>query len=762
MNLKFILLQLFFVNFSFNLYATDNSTPSVPVNHCYHWIKVQYLSGKYDYAQNNQGALSFENSNGVEGPGLYCAKTPLDSMTYGERLIRIDFKEDVVFLDKAGTGQNVCGLVAGLISEEECKKKTPDVIFYDASSGWYVIKNPNVVRKWTSTSDLLKQEMEESKERADSSQIAKLAGVDRQISDEVRIQGQKSFVNKKSKSYLNQLAENGSNRTAVPPLVALNFISHNSTLPADIPDLDTHFEYFLSQALKDPRDFYKNTKSLFDDIDLAKYAKMKSFFQQIDFNHLENYNTATLLTFAKALQIPLNESQTDQLWRSVFADPKKAAQLESFSCNDKIQVAIDDSTIEEVENGAELMEGLSNIEEKVDSLNDSMNALISASFVKNFPNEERFAAVLNSENIAGYFNLLNECVGTSTRHSPISNYYKILFRAMIYSHKIYPSKLLYRNIKNRTMSKESLVKDVIAESATHHFQNVNPVNTSMLLEETRPQWGDQEYLEFTKTLTQVPISSEMLKSPDFLNFIINIATILPINYNLDLILTQLVQQAEQDSINEGKNKEFVQLVSSDLPQLLNDLFKNNNYSLNSEKKRVQNNIVQVFLNLATWLNTKKYNAWAYMYLEHFLTLKINAVEIRFYNYPLVTELFSSKSSEHEQLIEEIISQQFDYKMYDFLLNLAANTSSRERAAKYLPILNKQLDYLNSRQLSTDLESREYGLMNSTETGRNPSYKNFCALMDSIRNSKISIRKPEADKVSRFITRSKDLTVRYCK
>ena len=71
--------------------ATKND-PHVPISHCYHWIKEgsnKYLSFKYNYASEHENELTFyttpASSNGsVAGPGLYCAKSPSGSYSYGD------------------------------------------------------------------------------------------------------------------------------------------------------------------------------------------------------------------------------------------------------------------------------------------------------------------------------------------------------------------------------------------------------------------------------------------------------------------------------------------------------------------------------------------------------------------------------------------------------------------------------------------------------------------------------------------------------
>lgn len=139
-------------------YANTTNDKDYPLNHCYHWLNEassKYLSYKYEFAAKNNGELTFfttpQTSNGsVAGEGLYCGKTPLNSISYGDRVIRIDLVDDVVL---TYNGKNYCGLTGATSSE--CDKKSTDILYYNDSSKWFVIKNPKAVKSWSSNSKQL-------------------------------------------------------------------------------------------------------------------------------------------------------------------------------------------------------------------------------------------------------------------------------------------------------------------------------------------------------------------------------------------------------------------------------------------------------------------------------------------------------------------------------------------------------------------------------------------------------------------------------
>ena len=66
---------------------------------CYHWLTENVgtnkgrLTTKYKYAAENNGSVFNKAGGGGEaaGPGLYCAKNTIDSRSYGDRVIKIEF-----------------------------------------------------------------------------------------------------------------------------------------------------------------------------------------------------------------------------------------------------------------------------------------------------------------------------------------------------------------------------------------------------------------------------------------------------------------------------------------------------------------------------------------------------------------------------------------------------------------------------------------------------------------------------------------------
>jgi hypothetical protein len=175
-------------------YANTSDAPDFPITHCYHWLKsnLGYLDFKFSYAKSHNGELTFfttpgTSSGAIAGPGLYCAKSPSQSYSYGDRVIKVEFVRDVV-LHVQDEGKNYCGLEG--VSNAECQAKKWDVNLYNTSSDWYVIQNPAAIARWTAVSADLMQDLETEQAYSDASYDAHSAAtIEKMRNDPNKTQG---------------------------------------------------------------------------------------------------------------------------------------------------------------------------------------------------------------------------------------------------------------------------------------------------------------------------------------------------------------------------------------------------------------------------------------------------------------------------------------------------------------------------------------------------------------------------------------------
>lgn len=200
-------------------YANTPDSPHVPISHCYHWLDEgghRYLKHKYAHAKDNKGELTFyttaATSNGsVAGPGLYCAKAPISSYSYGDRVIKVEFVDDVVLLDET-TGKQYCGLDGNQLPQAECDKKAWDVKFYSGGGkgvkAWYVISNPQSVIRWSANSSELEKELIQNKAFTSTTVKTHFDKTIQAMVNERASQGEKTIENLQARLGLIELIQN--------------------------------------------------------------------------------------------------------------------------------------------------------------------------------------------------------------------------------------------------------------------------------------------------------------------------------------------------------------------------------------------------------------------------------------------------------------------------------------------------------------------------------------------------------------------------
>lgn len=200
-----------------------------PLSHCYHWLETTkgYLQYKYDFAKNNQGELTFyttpATSNGaVGGPGLYCAHAPISSTSYGDRVIRIDFVQDVVVLNET-TGKKICGHNGNYYTnDQDCQNKNWDVKYYSSSNHWFVIQNPGAIASWSAVSPELAQDLQANAPLGDSSFQKKVPFVIQAMNNEVATQRTPPRIfNARARMGFADIIRQPSRLLEIPPLQVL-------------------------------------------------------------------------------------------------------------------------------------------------------------------------------------------------------------------------------------------------------------------------------------------------------------------------------------------------------------------------------------------------------------------------------------------------------------------------------------------------------------------------------------------------------------
>lgn len=265
---QFVLTLLLLVTTLGALAATKND-PHVPISHCYHWLNQaskNYLTFKYDFAKTNGDELTFfttpGSSNGsVAGPGLYCGKSPADSYSYGDRVIRVDLVDDVVMLDEPA-GIKYCG-TKGVTSKTsaECAQKTWDIKFYHGGGignvAWYVIQNPMAIQSWSANNDVLENDLKANILLNDSSFKAHAEQTISFMNQERQLIGKKYFQNLNARaSLIDLVVKDPAKLDSFPPLnVVSRVLMDQSGKLSTSTKLDLYRKFFPRSLKSNDTDF---------------------------------------------------------------------------------------------------------------------------------------------------------------------------------------------------------------------------------------------------------------------------------------------------------------------------------------------------------------------------------------------------------------------------------------------------------------------------------------------------------------------------
>lgn len=151
------------------------------ITHCYHYLKeswenAKFLKEKYQRAANTKGEFyNVAGKNGATyGPGLYCAKTPISTSFYGDRVIRLDLTDDVVIEDTFDKpkgkvkndkteGKKYCRTgQQSFTSDEACQAKPIQVRYVEGKNDWYAITDLKAIKRWSANSFKLSQDLSEN------------------------------------------------------------------------------------------------------------------------------------------------------------------------------------------------------------------------------------------------------------------------------------------------------------------------------------------------------------------------------------------------------------------------------------------------------------------------------------------------------------------------------------------------------------------------------------------------------------------------
>ena len=338
MKIKLNLTLAGFFLLSLGAYANTKDANHFPIGHCYHWLSEagsQFLTYKYNYAAKNNGELTFYTTGGngaVAGPGLYCAKTPGDSSSYGDRVIRIDLVEDIVLLDET-TGTQYCGVRGDYYSTPgECQTKPWDIKFYAGGGkgniAWYVIRNPQAVARWSANSNELMNDLNAEKPFELGGYSIQADNTINLMKAEIARMGQNTFQNPNARLSIVKILKDPSKLAQIPPLTVISLVQNYKG--DDLSDSQKRLAYTQQfvRAFKDTKlgfaDFTNVTKNA-KDVEAAFVAELK----KLDLANLGNVNPVVVLQAIDKYdgQVPMTDLKIAALWKKAILSQGDMASL---------------------------------------------------------------------------------------------------------------------------------------------------------------------------------------------------------------------------------------------------------------------------------------------------------------------------------------------------------------------------------------------------------------------------------------------------
>jgi hypothetical protein len=354
-----IFISLFLLTVVTSAIAATRNDSHLPISHCYHWLDQKnqnFLTYKYRYGDNNNGDVAFvAGTNGaIAGPGLYCAKSPSGSYSYGDRVIRLELVDDIVMLD-ATSGKKYCGHNGTFYSQSECNKKPWDIKFYTGggkgNSAWYVIKDPQAIARWSANSDQVITDLTSSKSLNPGGASTHFDLTIRAINHERSSNGgQKTYTNQNARMSILKILTKPTLLRQVPALTVISKV-------ANVPDSD----YSKSKKIKVYKTQFKRAISdsflSFDDfkgvLKIDKIVK-KTFVDLVSRLNTSELKKANLPVVMLSLEkySTLSKSQAVKLWNHALLGAGSFQLFidEGVKASDTIGEAFASSIIQQINN----------------------------------------------------------------------------------------------------------------------------------------------------------------------------------------------------------------------------------------------------------------------------------------------------------------------------------------------------------------------------------------------------------------------------
>jgi hypothetical protein len=304
------------------------------IKHCYHWLKDDgrhFLTAKYEWAKAHNGEFSFFTTAGngnAAGDGIYCAKTPMSSVEYGNRVIRLDLVDDVVIHEKISQKYTIGGVE---VTAKQALAKGVDMDYYRTykDDAWYVIRQPEVIKGWSTNGDQIKSDLQfaaqDGLDKNDLNETLKL--MDAEIASNSVMT---SFVNTNARVSISDLLKSPEKISSLKKMMVLHLLLGERYLrTTDISDatLDDLIQNVATLLYKDSSadpDELAHLNENFPDVNLL--GKFSNFLAQ----HLDEVNPRFLFRLTSTNDsLVLSDEQKQKIVSKILNEKSGPAFLRS-------------------------------------------------------------------------------------------------------------------------------------------------------------------------------------------------------------------------------------------------------------------------------------------------------------------------------------------------------------------------------------------------------------------------------------------------
>lgn len=678
--------------------ANRLSTPNIPISHCYHWLDERskgYLSYKYKYSSQNKGELTFyttpQTSNGsVAGPGLYCAKTPLTSLSYGDRVIRIEFVDDVVISYQ--NSYKRCGTKGNFYStQQECESKPVDVLLFSPGADWYVIKNPQAVKSWTASDDTLLAELAVSKSEGNSSAQAHIDLTLQMMAAEAAKLGKKTHLNLNARASIEEILKDPKQIAKFPALSLVGMVAASSKLSD--AEKRQHASQFLSVTLQDP---------MLAIGDFDGFMKLDSSYHEI----LKSKLQALIKADQKELNTPL-----------------------ALAFIDKFSMTVDDATMKRIWRRALLEKATF---ESVVALKIAKQSKMAQTFRQLVESEKTIVSGIADQNLVPVLNLLEQQVDTST---PNVNFWVSELFERILKEKVHVKiEDVIAGIKNPALNKEGNLVAVFTKALQNSFQKMDPLQMGAIADMIKDKLTAAQTNRLGEALQKLPLKVTTRLSFLLLEDYKSGRLILPSAFDEEWFLENLIDRSIQERQLGKATTNIYRMLLSGLYSLgLEQITKIKEKDDPTGRDRVRMNFARMLFSLAQKTARGPHKEYAYIIYQNALVFKNN---FKYQVHPLEHAL----ENENSQELLAFVKLAYDPSVLHFLIEYGKVNPDRASDARSL--LRAYLNHLEAtwtlQSLGDkdnnveDTERRQWANLIANGRYKNRAFSDACSLARALK------------------------------